>query len=66
MPELPDRDALGRLVRETWVQWAQSQTIPKKTWLLSYDQISENDREADRQIGEAVANRVAAIFREGE
>jgi hypothetical protein len=50
-----DRDTLGRMVREAWVRWAQTQPTPKPSWLLPYDELAEPDKEADRQIGEAVA-----------
>ncbi|MGV2135195.1 hypothetical protein GOZ83_19520 [Agrobacterium vitis] len=50
-----ERDTLGRFVREAWVRWAKSQTNPKPSWLVPYDDLSEADKEADRQIGEAVA-----------
>lgn len=50
-----DRDTLGRFVREAWVRWAEMQPEPKASWLLPYDELSEADKEADRQIGEAVA-----------
>lgn len=49
-----DRDVLGRVVREAWVRWAQTQPDPKPHWLAPYDELSEPDKEADRQIGEAV------------
>jgi hypothetical protein len=49
-----DRDTLGRIVREAWVRWARTQPNPKPSWLTSYDGLPEPDREADRQIGEAV------------
>lgn len=50
-----DRDTLGRLVREAWVRWAQTQPNPKASWLAPYDDLDETDKEADRQIGEAIA-----------
>ena len=49
------RDEYGRMVREAWVRWAQTQLNPKPSWLVPYDELSEPDKEADRQIGEAVA-----------
>jgi hypothetical protein len=49
------RDELGRFVREAWVRWAQRQPAPKPSWLVPYDELSEADKEADRQIGETVA-----------
>jgi hypothetical protein len=49
-----DRDTLGRVVREAWVRWAHTQPDPKPTWLVPWEGLSEPDREADRQIGEAV------------
>lgn len=50
-----DREQLGRFVREAWVRWAETQPNPKPSWLVPYDELSEPDKEADRQIGEAVA-----------
>ena len=50
-----DRDHLGRLVREAWVRWAYTQPNPKPSWLVDYDELSEPDKEADRQIGECIA-----------
>lgn len=50
------RDFLGRLVRNAWVKWANQQPNPKPSWLLPYEQLDEADKEADRQIGEAVWN----------
>ena len=50
-----DRDTVGRMVREAWVRWAETQPAPKPSWLVPYDELSEADKEADRQIGESVA-----------
>jgi len=50
-----DRETLGRFVREAWVRWAEKQSSPKPSWLVPYDRLPEADKEADRQIGEAVA-----------
>ncbi len=50
-----DRDVLGRMVREAWVRWAQTQPVPKAAWLVPYEDLNETDKEADRQIGESVA-----------
>lgn len=52
------RDALGRRVREVWVQWAERQPFPKRSWLVPYDELDEEDKEADRCIG-------AALFGDG-
>jgi hypothetical protein len=61
-PEIAEvRDALGRLVREAWVKWALTQPDPKPSWLVPYDQLNEADKEADRQIGEAVARILSAL-----
>lgn len=56
----PARDMLGRVVREAWVRWARTQPNPKPTWLVPYDDLAEPDKEADRQIGEAVAAALGA------
>lgn len=46
-----ERDRLGRLVRELWINWAANQPSPKQSWLVEYDELSEADKEADRVIG---------------
>lgn len=52
------REALGRIVREVWIKWAQEQPNPKPSWLVPYDQLSEPDKDVDNRIGER-------LFREG-
>ena len=49
-----DRESLGRLVRETWVEWAREQPTPKPSWLVSWNELPEPDKEVDRRIGEAL------------
>lgn len=67
------RKYLGRMVREAWVMWALTQPNPKASWLAPYDDLSEPDKEADRQIGETVwqaaldraeAEKAAAVLEE--
>ena len=53
-------DDLGREVRRAWIGWARKQHNPKPSWLVEYDDLSEADQKADRQIGEAVARVVMA------
>lgn len=56
-----DGDALGRLVRETWVAWARKQpdVADHPSWLVGWDDLPERDREVDRRIGQAV---ISAAF----
>jgi len=56
-----NRNFLGQIVREAWVKWAKQQPNPKPSWLVPYDELSEADKEADRQIGEAVLQWVLSI-----
>lgn len=48
------RNFLGRLVREAWVRWALTQPSPKPSWIEPWENLAEPDKEADRQIGEAI------------
>jgi hypothetical protein len=48
------RERLGKRVREVWVEWAKRQNNPKPSWLVPYEQLSEQDKEADRCIGAAI------------
>jgi hypothetical protein len=55
-----DREALGRLVRETWVAWAREQSDPKPSWLTGWDDLDGGQREVDMRIGEAIEAMVRA------
>lgn len=54
-----DREALGKIVRATWIEWAKEQPNPKPSWLVEWDGLGEPDKEVDRRIGEAIVMYVA-------
>lgn len=56
------REELGCLVRRAWVKWAMEQPKPKASWLVPYSELPESDKEADRQIGEAVYKYALSDF----
>ena len=58
-----DRDVLGRVVRSAWIEWAGQQTHPKSSWLVPYEELEESDKEADRLIGERVAQYVKIVLK---
>ncbi len=45
-----NREDGGRLVRLAWIDWAKRQPDPKPSWLVSWEELSEPDKEADRCI----------------
>lgn len=47
-------DAKGRRVREVWVEWAKAQPDPNPSWLIPYDDLPEDEKDVDRQIGSAL------------
>lgn len=47
-----DRESLGKIVREVWIEWAKEQPSPKPSWLVPWEGLSESDKEVDRRIGE--------------
>lgn len=51
---MPDREALGRRVREVWVEWAREQPDPKPSHLVGWDDLDEGNREVDMRIGDAL------------
>lgn len=53
--QVHDRETLGRIVREVWIEWANEQPNPKASWLVPWDGLSEPDKEVDRRIGERLA-----------
>jgi hypothetical protein len=44
-------EALGKVVRESWVFWASSQPDAKAHWLVPWEELDEKMREVDRRIG---------------
>lgn len=64
MPD--DREPLGRIVRETWVNWAleQPDVADHASWIVPWDEIPERDREVDMRIGSAVAGDAGARLAE--
>lgn len=47
-----NREALGKEVRRVWLEWAHAQPNPKESWLLSWEELDDDQKEADRLIGE--------------
>lgn len=56
------REFLGRLVRQVWVEWAREQPDPKASWLQPWEALTEPEREVDRRIGERVASVAAPLW----
>jgi hypothetical protein len=50
--DLISRERLGIIVRILFMKWAESQPTPKPSWLVPWTQLSEEEREIDRRIGE--------------
>lgn len=64
----PDADALGREVRETWLQWAKTQpdVAQHPSWLVPWDELPERDKRVDRFIAIAVVNAYLAPDEAGQ
>lgn len=50
-----DKEGWLHCIRVEDNRWAEAQPNPKPSWLVPYDDLSEPDKEADRQIGETIA-----------
>jgi hypothetical protein len=54
----PDRDILGRVVRDVWLEWSRRKTVAginvKPHHLAPWEEMPEQDREVDRLIGETL------------
>lgn len=59
-----DRDVLGREVRKVWVEFCREIGDNKPAHLADFDEISDNDQEVDRRIGERIALLTAASIYE--
>lgn len=42
------------MVRQVWIDWAKEQKNPKKSWLLSWEELDEGQKEVDMRIGETL------------
>lgn len=49
---MASREVLGQIVREEWVEWAREQPEPKPSWLKPWEELTEEEKEVDRRIGE--------------
>jgi hypothetical protein len=56
-----NREDGGKLVRDAWIEWAQSESDPKPSWLVPWDGLREPDKEADRQIWEKIVDPYAPL-----
>lgn len=61
MAHIIDSETLGRIVRDTWIQWAKIQPdiADHPNWLTEWDQLAERDKEVDRLIGAAIARHIS-------
>jgi hypothetical protein len=57
-------EALGRIVREAWVEWAREQPDPKPHWLVGWDDLDAGQREVDVRIARAVLAARPVLSRE--
>ena len=57
-----NRDTLGKIVREAWVDWARQnpklKDRLKPEYLVHFDDLDEDDRECNRLIGEAILKAI--------
>lgn len=61
---IDERDEeFGRLVRETWIRWAQEQPDVDEhpNWLTPWDGLTAREKEVDLRIARAVRLRDRAI-----
>jgi hypothetical protein len=49
------REALGRVVRDAWIKWAEEQPDPKPSWLVPWEALDAGQRDVDMRIAEAIA-----------
>ncbi len=59
-----NREDGGKLVRDAWISWAQRQEQPKPSWLVSWENLSESDKEADRCIWDEIVAPYTTVIAE--
>lgn len=59
------REKRGKLVRDTWIEWAKEQPNPKPSWFVPWEELSDPDKEVDRRIGDALHDdALRGVFQE--
>ena len=58
---MTDREALGRLVRQVWMDWAREQPDPKPSWLAGWDELDAHP-ELERRHGEYAESLAEAVL----
>lgn len=53
-PDWMSREDVGRLVRDTWIAYCLEIGDTKASHIAPWEELSEQDKEADRRIGDAV------------
>jgi hypothetical protein len=61
MTSVLDRDFLGYVVRQARRSWAMRHDRPAPA---GYDELPEEEKEAERRVGEAVCSLVSAILKD--
>lgn len=56
LPGWMSREDVGKLVRQTWIDYCREIGDTKPSHLAPWEELSEQDKEADRRIGDAVVN----------
>lgn len=56
-------DELARAAREAWVKWASVHLVDrmKPQYMVLYDDLSERDKECNRQVAKAVVTKLALM-----
>lgn len=60
-----NRERLGQVVREAWVAFCREIGDDKPSHVAPWEELSEQDREVDRRIGEAVVREWRSWFTGG-
>lgn len=55
-PEDDERERLGRIVRNVWIEWAREHPNPKPSWLHPWEDLTGPEREGNRRIAWALVS----------
>jgi hypothetical protein len=58
-----NREDGGKLVRGAWIKWARTQPDPKHSWLIPWEKLSEEEKEAECQVWETIVTPYLDVIR---
>lgn len=58
-PDVSDREAVAKAIRDAWCAWARTQANPKPSWLVLWEECDAQTKDADYMLADLFHRLVA-------